>query len=148
MIHTRVRTMKRVFDKDVLKIFIEYLAERIRGSKSNSVFLRVCNIVDELEMKLKVRGLSRRAIARRVQVVLTTLRDLGLIEVYSKSARGFVYILNRGSTLWTVLEQVKDRNQALCIADILTEYAETKMKSDVVTGRLLTCAASPINLEQ
>jgi len=138
--------MKKVFDRDVLSTFIEYLAERVRGSKSNSVFLRVCNIVDELETKLKVRGLSRRAIARRVQVVLTTLRDLGLIEVYSKSARGFVYILNRGSTLWTVLEQIRDRKQALCVADILTEYAETKVKPETVTGKLLTCAtaAAPV----
>ncbi len=136
--------MKKVFDKDVLSIFIEYLAERVRGSRSNSVFLRVCNIVDELEMKLKVRGLSRRAIARRVQVVLTTLRDLGLIEVYSKSARGFVYILNRGSTLWVVLEHIRDKKQALCVADILTEYAETKVKPEAITGKLLACATAPV----
>jgi len=115
----------------LLLLFTE-LQDFLKRAKSGKVFIsatRFAYVGDNLKV-------SRKLTARIVSDLLHDLEEHGLVKLFGKTSRCKLYLLERTSMLWMLIESAN----IVCIVDTYIEYRRGKIR-DLKTS-LARCGES------
>ena len=91
----------------LIRLVLEYLRFRVVNNYGRYTFFTASDIVEDFLM-WRVRWLRKRQLLMRVKSIIEEFVDLGFVRVYSRNARGKIYVITPDSPLFKLFKNGSD----------------------------------------